>query len=261
MLVQNPKSKIQNSKSKTPSLIPGFHGVREALIQGGRAVREIWISSGKKPGRAEEILRMAKERNIPVSFKEPAEFSRRLPGVTHQGIAAVAQPFAYADLDQIMKAALQGGGYGLILVADHIADQGNLGSLMRTSAFFGAHGIIIPEDRSARVDPAMLKRSAGAYAHIPVARVVNIGRTLDLLTKKGFWIIGTSGDASMSIYRFDWKRHVVLVMGNEQKGLGRATRKSCHEIVGIPSQGVIESLNVSVAAGVILSEILRQRTS
>jgi len=242
-------------------MVPGFHGVRETLIQGNRDVREIWIASGKKPGRAEKILRMAKERDIPVSFKDLDEFSRRLPGMAHQGIVAVVEAFSYAELDRVVEDALQSGGYGLILVADHITDQGNLGSLIRTAAFFGAHGVIIPEDRSARVDPAMLKRSAGAYAHIPVAKVINIGRTLDLLAKKGFWIIGTSGDASTSIYRFDWKRHVALVLGNEQKGLGRPTRKSCHEIVGIPSQGPIESLNVSVAAGAVLSEIIRQRTS
>ncbi len=262
MNIEKPEFRRKPSIPSTiPSLIPGFHGVREALIQEGRSVREIWIASGKKPGRAEEILRMAKEQDIPVSFKEPAEFSRRLPGVAHQGIVAVVKAFSYADLDRVMEGALQREGHGLILVADHITDQGNLGSLIRTAAFFGAHGVVIPEDRSARVDPAMLKRSAGAYAHIPVAKVVNIGRTLDLLTKKGFWIIGTSGDASTSIYRFDWNRHVALVLGNEQKGLGRPTRKSCHEIVGIPSQGPIESLNVSVAAGAVLSEIIRQRKS
>ncbi|MDQ1333199.1 MAG: rRNA ((2251)-2-O)-methyltransferase RlmB [Thermodesulfobacteriota bacterium] len=255
------KSEIRNPKSEIPTLIPGFHGVRETLVQGGNAVREIWISSGKRSGRADEILRMAKERHIPVSFKEPAELSRRLPGVVHQGIVAVVEAFTHANLDRITEGALQSGGYGLLLVADHITDQGNLGAIIRTAAFFGTHGVIIPEDRSARVDSAMLKRSAGAYAHIRVAKVVNIGRTLDLLAKQGFWIIGTSGEASTSIYRFDWRRHVALVLGNEQKGLSRPARKSCHEIVSIPSHGAIESLNVSVAAGAVLSEIIRQRTS
>jgi 23S rRNA (guanosine2251-2'-O)-methyltransferase len=255
------KFEIRNSKSETSDLIPGFHAVRETLIQEGRAVREIWIASGKKPGRTDEILRMARERNIPICFKEAAELSQRIPGVAHQGIVAVVKAFRYAGLDPIMEGALQGGSYGLILVADHITDQGNLGAIIRTAAFFGAHGIILPEDRSARVDPAMLKRSAGAYARIPVAKVVNIRRTLELLAKKGFWVIGTSGDAPTSIYQFDWKRHAALVLGNEQKGLSIPTRKLCHEIVSIPSHGVIESLNVSVSAGIILSEILRQRTS
>lgn len=259
--MSSPRFKIQQPTSRIPSLIPGFHGIREALIQGGQAVQEIWIASGKKPGRAEEIIRMARDRAIPVSFKEPAEFSRRLPGVAHQGMVAVVKTFRYADLDHIMEGALEIGGHGLILVADHMTDQGNLGAIIRTVAFFEGHGVIIPEDRSAQVDPGMLKRSAGAYVHVPVARVVNIGRTLDLLAKKGFWVIGTSGDASTSIYEFDWKRHVVLVMGNEQKGLSRPALKACHEIVGIPSKGGVESLNVSVAAGIILSEIIRQRAS
>jgi len=241
------------------NLIPGFHGVREALIQARNIIREIWIASGKRPGRAGEILRMAEERDIPVSFKNPAELSRLLPGVSHQGIVAVAEEFAYADLDRIMEAALQDRGYALIVVADHITDQGNLGSLIRTSAFFRADGFVIPADRSARVGPGMLKRSAGAYVHIPVARVVNIGRALDLLAKRGFWIIGTSGEASTPIYSFDWNRHVALVLGNEQKGLSRPARKACHEIVGIPTKGPVESLNVSVSAGAVLSEIVRQR--
>ncbi|MBW1783560.1 MAG: 23S rRNA (guanosine(2251)-2'-O)-methyltransferase RlmB [Deltaproteobacteria bacterium] len=243
----------------TPTFIPGFHGVREILRQGSDAIQEIWIASGKKPGRTEEILRIAKERKIPVLFKKPKELSRHLPGVAHQGIVAVAETFDYTDLNQIMEAALQRGRHALIVVADHITDQGNLGALIRTSAFFGADGLIIPADRSARPGPGMFKRSAGAYVHIPVARVVNIGRALNLLAKRGFWIIGTAGEASTSVYCFDWNRHVALVLGNEQKGLSRPARKSCHEIVGIPSQSPVESLNVSISAGVILSEILRQR--
>jgi 23S rRNA (guanosine2251-2'-O)-methyltransferase len=255
------KFDIKNQRSKASSLIPGFHGVRETLIQGGDAIQEIWIASGRRPNRAEEILRMAKERGIPVSFRESAEFSRRLPGVAHQGIVAVIKAFNYTGLERLTEGALQSGGHGLIVVADHITDQGNLGAIIRSAAFFGAHGVIIPEDRSAKVDPAMLKRSAGACARVGVARVINIGRTLNLLAKKGFWIVGTSQEASTPIYGFDWKRHVALILGNEQKGLSRPALKSCHEIVAIPSKGPIESLNVSVAAGVVLSEITRQRSS
>lgn len=254
-------SNIRNQRSKTPSLIAGFHGVRETLIQGGDAIQEIWIASGRRPNRTEEILRMARAQGIRVSFRESAEFSRRLPGVAHQGIVAVIKTFNYAGLERLMEDALQGGFYGLIVVADHITDPGNLGAIIRSAAFFGAHGVIIPEDRSAKVDPAMLKRSAGACVRVAISRVINIGRTLNLLAKKGFWIVGTSQEVSTPIYGFDWNRHVALVLGNEQKGLSRPALKSCHEIVAIPSQGPIESLNVSVAAGVVLSEIIRQRSS
>jgi len=250
---------MPNTMPNTQSLIPGFHGVREALLNGDPAIREIWVASGKRPGRAGEIFRLAKKMDIPVSFKHSTDMDRCLPNTVHQGIVGVTEAFAYTDLEQVMEKALQDDIYGLIVVADHIADQGNLGSLIRTSAFFGAHGIVLPADRSARIGPDMRKRSAGASVHIPVAKVVNIARTLELLTKKGFWIIGTSGQASTSIYQFDWNRHVVLVMGNEQKGVSRAALKWCHEIVAIPAQSEVESLNVSVSAGAILSEIVRQR--
>lgn len=242
-----------------PTLIPGFHGVRETLIQGRVGIREIWIATGKKPGRAGEILQMAKERNIPVSFKKPAELSRLVPDVAHQGIVAVAEEFGYSDLDQVIEASLQEKGHAILIVADHITDEGNLGALIRTAAFFGVHGLIIPGDRSARVSARVFKRSSGAYLHLPIVKVVNIGRTLDLLRKKGFWIIGASGEASTSIYRFDWGRDLALVLGNEKSGVSIPARKRCHEIVSIPSLSPVESLNVSVSGGIILSEIVRQR--
>lgn len=241
------------------NLIPGFHAARETLSQAGDVVREIWIASGKRPGRTRDMIQMAKERSIPVSFRDPAEFSRLFPGIAHQGVAVVVEEFAYADLNQVAARAFQGEVYGLLVVADHITDEGNLGALIRTAAFFGAHGLIIPGDRSASVSARVLKRSSGAYVHLPVVRVVNIGRTLDLLKKKGFWIIGASGEASRSIYGFDWNRDLVLILGNEKGGLSRTSQKRCHQMVGIPGSGHVESLNVSVAAGVILSEIARQR--
>lgn len=252
---------IDRPRSAVDSLIPGFHGVRETLIRGAHAVQEVWIASKKRTGRAEEIIRMARERNIPVVFKDPAVFTRSFPGIPHQGIAAVTEGFHYERLERVVERAVQAGGYGLILVADHIADQGNLGALIRTAAFFGAHGLVIPEDRSAGVDPIVLKRSAGACFHIPVVRVVNIGRALAFLAKNEFWIIGASGEARTTIYQFDWKRHVALILGNEQKGLSRPARKACHEIVSIPARGAVESLNVSVSSGVVLAEIFRQRAS
>ena len=229
------------------------------MVQGRVGIREIWIATGKKPGRIRDILQIAKEHDIPISFKEASELSRLFPDVAHQGIVAVAEEFGYSDLNQIIEASLQEGGHAILIVADHITDEGNLGALIRTGVFFGVHGFIIPGDRSARVSPRLFKRSSGAYLHLPIAKVINIGRTLDLLKKKGFWIIGASGEASTSIYRFDWGRDLVLVLGNEKSGISRTARKRCHEIVSIPSLGPVESLNVSVSGGIILSEIVRQR--
>jgi len=233
--------------------------VRDTLAQGRVGIREIWIAKGKKPGRLRDILRVAKEHDIPISFKETSELSRLVPDVAHQGIVAVAEEFGYSDLNQVIEASLQERGHAILIVADHITDEGNLGALIRTAAFFGVHGLIIPGDRSARVSARVFKRSSGGYLHLPIAKVVNIGRTLDLLKKKGFWIIGASGEASTSIYRFDWGRDLALVLGNEKSGLSIPARKRCHEIVSIPSLGPVESLNVSVSGGIILSEIVRQR--
>ena len=171
----------------------------------------------------------------------------------------MAKAFAYDDFHEIIRRSLQENPPGLLLAADHITDEGNLGALIRTAAFFETHGLIIPKDRSAQITPAVLKRASGAHLRLPTARVTNLGRALDDLTKKGFWIIGTAGEAESSIYDFDWKRPLVLVLGSEQKGLSPSTRKRCHQLVRIPSPGNVESLNVSVAGGVILSEICRQR--
>jgi 23S rRNA (guanosine2251-2'-O)-methyltransferase len=181
--------------------------------------------------------------------------------VSHQGIAAFVEPFAYTDLDRLCKGPFFSDRGGLLLVADHITDEGNLGALMRTAAFFRVDGLIIPKNRSARVSAAVQKRAAGATAHIPVARVVNLGRCLDFLESKGFWIIGTASDGPVSIFRFEWDRSVALILGNEQQGLSRPVRRRCHQVVKIPSGGAVDSLNVAVAGGVVLSEILRQRQS
>ena len=233
--------------------------MRESLIHGRVRIHEVWIAEGKKTVRAGEIIQIARERNIPVRYKESKELKNLLPGIVHQGIVAVAEKFIYSDPDYIINIALQSKGHGIIIAADHITDEGNLGALIRTAAFFGAHGLIIPKDRSAGVTPGLLKRSSGAYACLSIARVVNMVRALERLEKKGFWIIGASGDADCSIFRFDWNRNVVLVLGNEQKGLSRSVRKHCHQIVGIPSSGHVESLNIAIAGGVVLAEILRQR--
>jgi 23S rRNA (guanosine2251-2'-O)-methyltransferase len=240
-------------------MIPGFHGVREALIRGEIKVQELWIAQEKKSVRIQEIVGIARERNISVTFKKGSELSRLLPDTAHQGIVALAERFTYSELDRIIDISLKAQDKALLIAADHVTDEGNLGSLIRTAAFFGAHGMIIPKDRSAGVSSKVLKRSSGACMSLPITRVVNMGRALDLLRSRGFWVIGASGEGSEPIYRFDWDRDLVLVLGSEQRGLSRSIRKRCDQVVAIPSPGVVESLNVAVAEGVILSEIIRQR--
>jgi 23S rRNA (guanosine2251-2'-O)-methyltransferase len=218
----------------------------------------LWIARGKGSPRVKEILRIAEARGIPVQYRNGPDLDHLLPGIVHQGIVALAEGFRYADLEEILEGASSAPGFGLIVAADHITDEGNLGALIRTSAFFGVHGFILPKDRSAAMSERVMKRSAGAHVHLPVARVVNLGRALDTLKGKGFWIIGAAGEAAESIYDFDWTRDLVLVLGREDKGLGRSIRDRCHQLVRVPGAGHVESLNVSVAAGAILSEVVRQ---
>lgn len=244
-------------QEKTQNLIPGFHAVREVLIHGKTRIKEIWVSEGKKNARTREILQIAIEKKVPVFFKKNTELSRLLPDITHQGIVASVVGFTYVGLDRLART--RPPEQALLIALDHITDEGNLGAIIRTAVFFGAHGLIIPKDRSAGITANVLKRSSGGYVHLPIARVVNMGRALDLLKKEGFWIIGASGESRSPVYEFDWKRDVVLVLGNEQKGLSRSVRKQCHQLVGIPVSGHAESLNVAVASGVFLSEIARQR--
>jgi 23S rRNA (guanosine2251-2'-O)-methyltransferase len=251
---------MEKSHKSRPHLIPGLHSVKEALVSDRIKVHEIWISEGRDPARAREILEIAGRKRIPVISKKIELLNDALPDTAHQGIIAVAGEFAYFELEDLIELTGDKQGQRLLIAVDHITDEGNLGALIRTAVFFGAHGIIIPKDRSAQVTHFVMKRSAGTYLNIPIARIVNLSRALDMLTDAGFWIIGTAGEGMESIYRFDWKRDIVLVMGSEDKGIGHMTRNKCHQVVGIPSSGNSESLNVSVACGVILSEVARQRT-
>lgn len=257
------KQKTRETQEKTAPtekrLIPGFHAVRETLRHGQGLLEEIWIAEGKRSGRIEEIIQIAANQGIPFYLKKSSELSGMFPDMAHQGIVGVAKAFAYTDFHQIMQLSLQEDPSGLLLAADHITDEGNLGALIRTAAFFGAHGLIIPKDRSAQVTAAVLKRASGAHLRLPMARVTNLGRALDDLSEKGFWVIGAAGEADLTLYDFDWNRPLVLVLGSEQRGLSQSTRKRCHQLVRIPSPGNVESLNISVAGGVILSEICRQR--
>jgi 23S rRNA (guanosine2251-2'-O)-methyltransferase len=233
--------------------------VKETLLKGQIKINAIWIAEGKRSARAKEILQLAEERGISVNLKKGALLGRYLPRIAHQGIVALAEEFTYMDFNTLVDMSLDAREQSLLLVADHITDEGNLGALIRTAAFFRSHGLILPKDRSAKVTEKVRKRSAGSYVHLPVSRVVNLGRALDVLDSKGFWIIGAAGEASETIYRFDWNRPLALVVGSEERGLSRLVRARCHQLVRIPSYGQVESLNVSVACGIILSEIVRQR--
>ncbi len=240
-------------------LIPGLNAVLEALSCLGGNIKEIWLEEGKEKGRVNLIIKKARQLEIPVICKPKKELRQLFPDISHQGVVAVANDFSYSGLESIISRIKNSADFGLIMAVDHITDEGNLASLIRTSAFFGAHGLIIPKKRSAKVSYKVIKRASGTHLMIPICQITNLGRTLDTLDKEGFWIIGSGGEGDVSLFDFDWARDVVLVMGNEQKGLSEGIRKRCHAVIRIPSVKGVESLNVGVAAGAILCEIVRQR--
>jgi len=240
-------------------LIPGFHTVREALDIRPAALLEVWVSEDKRSQRLRSIREIAAEKGIPVREIPREEFDRRLPGVAHQGVAARAREMPAVGLETVAQKADGGLRCRLVIAADHITDEGNLGAMIRTAAFFGADALLLPRDRSAGITGRVVKSSAGASLFLPTVQVVNLSRALDFLIQEGFWVIGAAGEAEASVYDFDWNRDTVLVMGREERGISPNVRARCHQLVAVPGCGRVESLNVSVAAGVILSEIQRQR--
>lgn len=239
-------------------IICGINAVNETLRQ-GKGIVELFVARGRQIGRVREILDLAMARNIPIRFKDRVYLDRVSPRTSHQGVVALLGNYTYCTVDTLLETALSQKSKVLLMVADHIIDPGNLGSLIRTAEFFGVQGLIIPKDRSASITDIVHKRSAGGTSYLPVARVVNLARTLESLADEGLWVVGAEGEGETSIYRFDWDRDVVIVVGSEGKGLSRLVRNRCHHLVRIPRLGHLESLNVSVAAGIILSEIARQR--
>ena len=251
--------KRPTTTKNTVQFIPGIHSVKESISNNRSSILELWITQGKTSAKMKDIKSLARNHNIPVFEKKGGILDSVLPGTNHQGIAALIKSFEYTDIKDLINSTRSTQGNNLLLAIDHITDEGNLGAIWRTAAFFGVNGITLPKDRSAKISEGVIKRSSGGYAHVPVSLVVNLGRAIDTLNEAGFWIIGTSGNGKENIYEFDWRGDILLVLGNEEKGISPSILKRCHQVLKVTSHGNIDALNVSVATGVILSEISRQR--
>lgn len=241
--------------------LTGIHAVREAL-EAGRAFDRIVIAKGRQDTRVEEIVRLARGRNISVRFEDRSQIDRLADSQDHQGIVALVAARAAGTLDEILAAANAGvgrGEKGLIVLLDGVEDPHNLGAVIRTALAAGAHGVVIPERRAAGLTDTVARASAGALAHLAVAKVTNLARTMEELKEAGYWLVGLAEQAEKSYTEVDFRSPVGIVLGGEGKGLHELTRKRCDFVVSLPTTGPVKSLNVSVAAGVVLFEVLRQR--
>ncbi|GIP07644.1 putative TrmH family tRNA/rRNA methyltransferase YacO [Paenibacillus lautus] len=240
-------------------VVAGKHSVTEAL-KSGRTINKIWIAENAQKHLTLPIIAEAKKLGIVVQHVDKRKLDQMVPGVQHQGVVAQAAPYAYVEVDDLLKAAEEKGEPPFLLLLDEIEDPHNLGSILRTADCTGAHGVILPKRRSAQITATVSKTSAGAVEYVPVARVTNLGQTIDQLKEMGVWVVGTVVDAVQELYDTEvFDGPVAIVIGNENKGMGRLIREKCDVLVKLPMAGKINSLNASVAAGVVMYEVLRRR--
>ncbi|HMO79589.1 MAG TPA: 23S rRNA (guanosine(2251)-2'-O)-methyltransferase RlmB [Pyrinomonadaceae bacterium] len=231
--------------------------VLEAVKADPGRVERILVATGIREHRLNELYELARGSRIRIDRVSRDEIERVAPpGANHQGVVAFAAGASYTDPDELLDSL---GVDAFLLVLDSIQDTGNLGAILRVAECAGVDGVVLPDRRSAGLTEAAAKASAGASEHLPVARVQNLNRLIEELKTRGLWVVGAAGHAQISYLEWDWTRPTALIMGNEADGLHRLVAENCDVLVKIPMYGRIDSLNVSVAAGVMLFEARRQR--
>jgi 23S rRNA (guanosine2251-2'-O)-methyltransferase len=237
--------------------IYGINAVTEALKARGRAFEWVGMAKERHDLRLQRLIEDCRKIGIPIRFVERTELDRMAGTAAHQGVVAVTSAKQYNDLDDVIAATR--GQYSLIVVLDGVEDPHNLGAILRSADAAGANGVVIPERRAAGVTGTVTKASAGASEHLPIAKVTNISRTVEELKDRNVWTVGLDERGSQSYEAIDYNMDCALVLGAEGKGLHDLVKKKCDFLVSIPMLGKVPSLNVSVAAGVVLYEIVRQR--
>jgi 23S rRNA (guanosine2251-2'-O)-methyltransferase len=241
--------------------LTGIHAVREAL-EAGSPFDRIVIAKGRQDTRIEEIVQLARSHGIAVRFEDRGQLDRLANTRDHQGVVAIAAARAAGTLEEILERANQSKSQqGLIVLLDGVEDPHNLGAIIRTALAAGAHGVVIPERRAAGLTDTVARASAGALAHLPVAKVTNLVRAMEELKEAGYWLVGLDEAGQKSYTEVDYTSPTGVIMGGEGNGLHELTRKRCDFVVSLPTTGPVKSLNVSVATGVVLFEALRQRHS
>ncbi|MBI4463455.1 MAG: 23S rRNA (guanosine(2251)-2'-O)-methyltransferase RlmB [Acidobacteria bacterium] len=235
--------------------ICGIHAVREA-IESGRAIEHVHFQQGLRNQRLLRLLEKCRERGISFRLEPEAALERLAQGAHHQGVVAVVGGHGYAEWEEVLERA---PADSLLLLLDGVQDPRNLGALIRTACAAGAHAVVIPERRSAGLTPAVVQAASGAAEHLPVVRVTNLAQTLETLKKQSFWIYGLDERGEKTYDALDYRGRCALLVGGEEKGIHHLLKKKCDLLVRIPAPGKISTLNVSVAAGIVLFEAARQR--
>ncbi|MCM1044697.1 MAG: 23S rRNA (guanosine(2251)-2'-O)-methyltransferase RlmB [Candidatus Gastranaerophilales bacterium] len=237
--------------------IEGRNAVIEAY-RAGKAVDKLFILDGSQDGPIMTIKREAKKHDTPVKYVSRERLDQMSETGKHQGVIATVAAYEYAEVEDILQAARQKGEPPFLFVLDNIEDPHNLGAIIRTANLAGAHGVIIPKNRAVGLTATVARTSAGALHYTPVARVTNLVKTMKDLKKEGIWFVCADMDGTV-MYQLDLKGPIGLVIGSEGEGVGRLVKETCDMTAAIPMQGDIDSLNASVAAGVLAYEIVRQR--
>jgi 23S rRNA (guanosine2251-2'-O)-methyltransferase len=237
--------------------IYGINSVTEALKARGRAFEWVGMAKERHDIRLQRLIEDCRRLSVPVRFLQRTELDRMAGNAAHQGVVAVTSAKQYNDLADVIAA--KRGNYSLLVVLDGVEDPHNLGAILRTADAAGANGVVIPERRAAAVTGTVTKASAGASEHLPVAKVTNIARSVEELKENNIWTVGLDERGAKTYDSLDYKMDCALVLGGEGKGLHDLVKRKCDFLVSIPMLGKVPSLNVSVAAAVVLYEIVRQR--
>ena len=244
------------------NVVYGVNAVLEALRAGKRQVEAVVILQSARPDRLKSVLELARENGVPVQRVPRLDLDRTLGEARHQGVMARIAAARYANADELLDSFASRVGTAdppLVLGLDGIEDPRNMGSILRTAECTGVHGVFIAERRAVGLTGVVAKVAAGALEYVPVARVTNLVRLIEQLKERNIWVVGAAGDAKQSYTEWDWTLPAAVFLGSEGHGLHRLVREHCDTLVRIPVAGKLDSLNVSVAAGVLLYEARRQR--
>ena len=265
---KSPSTRQNRQKLPSPSieeenrdLIYGRHSVL-GVLESDRQLNRVWITSQLRyDSRFDSLLEAAKAKGTVIDVVDRTRLDRITNRANHQGVAAIVAPYEYWDLTALIESAKATTATPVIVIADGILDPHNLGAIIRTTEAFGAQGLVIPQRRAAGVTSTVMKVAAGALENLPVARVVNLNRSLEQLKEAGFWIYGTIAGKGELLHTIDFDRAIGLVVGSEGKGLSQLTQRYCDVLATIPLSGKTPSLNASVAAAIALYEVYRCRAN